>query len=97
MAYQPHYTVAMITKLTIVAICAQLMEILQTLYRSDVQGDLLEEVALIQDIKRSDMVACALHDIQKSPENHIFPPEISSSHHRILAKKKQPPKNFFFC
>ena len=88
MAYQPHYTLVMITKSTIVAICAQLVEILKTLYRSDVQSDLLEEVALMQDIKCTDLMACTSHAIQKSPENHIFPPEISSSHHRILG---------FFC
>ena len=73
MAYHPHYTLVMITKSTIAATCPQSAKILKTLYRSDVQSDLLEEVALIQDITPTDLVACASHDIQKSPENHIFP------------------------
>ena len=62
MAYHPHYTLVMVTKSTIVAICAQLVEILKTLYRSDVQGDLLEEVTLMQDIKLAGLVVCPLHD-----------------------------------
>ena len=62
MAYHPHYTLVMITKSTIAATCPQSAKILKTLYRSDVQGDLLEEVALMQDIKLAGLVVCPLHD-----------------------------------